>query len=206
MLGVLLLVLKRIAAMENPQTAQVGQQTLDTLPEEISDFDTLRNAFIKYVESESSILQLDDFSKEEYGGQYIGYNCGYKTESGHDIFLSAGLNFQKSLSDGIIAAGLVVRSASGYVESHYKEMEAHKTEIENAFFLTGIEFKAIGRTHRMSIEKFHIDLSQSENWNAEFRWLRENLEKLYWVLRVHDTLGWGPTTSTENLSEDDIPF
>ncbi|MCY3742878.1 MAG: hypothetical protein OXH00_17835 [Candidatus Poribacteria bacterium] len=174
-------------------------------PNEILDFPTIRNAFIEYVKHESCILQLDDFSKEKYGGQYIGYNCGYKTDSGHDIFLSAGLNFQKNLSDGIIAAGLVVRSVSGYVESHYKEMKAHKTEIENAFSLTGIEFKTIGGTHRMSMEKFHIDLSQSENWNAEFRWLRENLEKLYWVLRVHDTLGWDTASSAENFSED-IPF
>ncbi len=204
-LGVLFLVLKRVAAIESPQTMQVGQEASDTFPEKVSDFDAVRNAFIEYIENESCILQLDDFSKEEYGGQYIGYNCGYKTDSGHDIFLSAGLNFQKSLSDGIIAAGLVIRSTSGYVESHYKEVEAHKTEIENAFFLTGIEFKTIGRTHRMSMEKFHIDLSQSENWNAEFRWLRENLEKLYWVLRVHDTLGWDTAASTEDFSGN-IPF
>ena len=206
-LGVLFFVLKRVAFIASAQPVPVRRpEALEPLPEEVSDFDIIRNAFIEYIENESSILQLDDFSKEEYGGQYIGYNCGYKTDSGHDIFLSAGLNFAKSLSDGIIAAGLVVRSASRYVESHYKEMEAHKTEIENAFSLTGIEFKTIGRTHRVSMEKFHIDLSQPENWKGEFRWLRENLEKLYWVLRVHDTLGWNNTSFTENASEDDIPF
>ena len=173
-------------------------------PNEMLDFPTIRKAFIEYVKHKSSILQLDDFSKTEYGGQYIGYDCGYKADNGHDIFLSAGLNFGKSLSDGIIAAGLVIRSTSRYVESHYKKMKAHKTEIEKVFFLTGIEFKTIGRTHRLSIEKFHVDLSQQENWDAEFCWLRENLEKLYWVLRVQDTLGWN-AASTENFS-DDIPF
>ena len=82
------------------------------------DFPTIRKAFIEYVEYESDILQLDDFSRTEYGGQYIGYDCGYKTNNGHDIFLSAGLNFQQSLSDGIISTGLVVRSTSKYLESH----------------------------------------------------------------------------------------
>ena len=71
--------------------------------------------------------------------------------------------------------------------------------------MTGIEFKTIGRTHRLSVEKFHVDLSQQENWDAEFRWLRESLEKLYWVLRVHDTLGWDNASSTKNFSEG-IPF
>ena len=103
-------------------------------PNEMLNFPTIREAFIEYVKHESSILRLDDFSKTEYGGQYIGYDCGYKTDNGHGIFLSAGLNFQKNLSNGIIAAGLVVRSASRYLESHYKKMEAHKTEIEKVFF------------------------------------------------------------------------
>ena len=49
------------------------------------------------------------------------------------------------------------------------------------------------------VVKKGVDLTQESERDAGFRWLRENLEKLYWVLRVHDTFGWNTPASTENL-------
>ena len=183
------LILKRSTSIKIAQASPTCYEGSDPLPNEISDFDTIREAFIEYVNRESTILQLDDFSKDEYGGRYIGYDCGYKTEERRDIFLSAGLAFDNgNISNGIIAASLVIRSTSEYFESHYKKLESCKTEIEKTFSLENIKFKKVGGTHRLSMEKFHVDLSLRENWDTEFQWLRENLERLFWVLRLHDTI------------------
>ena len=181
--------LKRSTSMEVAQSSPTCSEGSDPLPNEISDFNTIREAFIEYVNRGSTILQLDDFSKDEYGGRYIGYDCGYKAEEHRDIFLSAGLAFDNgNISNGIIAASLVIRSTSEYFESHYKKLESRKTEIEKTFSLENIKFKKVGSTHRLSMEKFHVNLSLRENWDTEFQWLRENLERLFWVLRLHDTI------------------
>ena len=44
-----------------------------------------------------------------------------------------------------------------------------------------------------------VDLTQEAERDAGFRFLRETLEKLYWVFRVHDASGWDTAASTENL-------
>lgn len=135
------------------------QQTEYT--EEVTDFWEIRDAFIQYIRSESSSLQLDDFSKNDFEGQYIGYDCGYKTNrtyafGGHDIFLSAGLSFQNSfsISNGILAAALVFKSESEHFQSHYKKMEERQIEIKKCFFLIpstsqreDINFKKVNTTH-----------------------------------------------------------
>ena len=46
-----------------------------------------------------------------------------------------------------------------------------------------------------------VDLTQEAERDTSFRWLRENLEKLYGVLRVHETFGWDTAASTENLED-----
>ena len=155
------------------------------------DFATVRKSFIEYVERESTILQLDDFSKNEYGGIHIGYDCGYKGDGSRPIFLSATLDFKnRGISDGIIASKLLISSGTEFVESHYRKMEQHKGIIEKLFSFENLKFEQVGGAYIINIAKFHVDLSQQEGWHAEFRWLRENLEKLYWVLRIHNTLQW----------------
>ena len=47
-----------------------------------------------------------------------------------------------------------------------------------------------GNVRQLYVVKRGVDLTQTADRDAAFRWLRENLEKLYWVLHVHDTLGW----------------
>lgn len=67
------------------------------------------------------------------------------------------------------------------------------------FSFEDIKFReAGGNILQLYVVKQNVDLTQAANWDTEFRWLRENLEKLYWVLRVHDTLGWSGAASTEN--------
>ena len=202
-LGVLFLVLKRVAAIESPQTMQVGQEASDTLPGEVPDFETIREAFIEYIERESSILKLDDFSRDNRP-EFIGYESGYRKESGHrDIWINVWM--PQGLDK--VSAVISIRGNSRYFQSHYQKLKEHKSEIETAFSFDTINPSEVsGGIFQLRVEKEEIDLTQKANWDTEFRWLRENLEKLYWMLRVHDTLGWDNTSSTENSSEDDIPF
>ena len=202
-LAVLFLVLKRVAAIESPQIAQTQQEVSDTLPEEVSDFDVVNEAFIAYIARESGILQYADFGEGGHS-DYIGYESGYPKESRYyDIWITAWLPRNRNE----IAAVISIASNSSYVESHYKNFEENKNKIEKAFSFENINPRGkIGNVFQLSVVKRDVDLTQTANWDTEFRWLRENLEKLYWVLRVHDTLGWDTASSTENSSEDDIPF
>lgn len=170
------------------------RQQTESTNEEVTDFSEIRDTFIQYIESESSLLEIDDFSRNEYEGQFIGYNCGYKNRGthlfgGHDIFLSARLSFQNDVSNGILTAALVFKSDSEYIQSHYEKMQEDQTKIEQCFFLEGIDFEPAGIIHRIKMEKRCVDLSDRENWQTEFQWLRENLEKLYYVLRIYNILG-----------------
>ena len=187
-LGVLFLVLKRVASIESPQIAQTQQEASDTLPEEVSDFDVVNEAFIAYIERESGILQYADFGEGGHS-DYIGYESGYPKESRYyDIWITAWLPRNRNE----IAAVISIASNSSYVESHYKNFEDNKNKIEKAFSFENINLRGkIGNVFQLSVVKQNVDLTQTANWDAAFRWLRENLEKLYWVLRVHDTFGWG---------------
>ena len=112
-LAVLFLVLKRVAAIESPQIAQTQQEVSDTLPEEVSDFDAINEAFIAYIERESNILQYADFGE---GGHpdYIGYESGYPKESRYyDIWIAAWLPRNRNE----IAAVISIASNSSYTES-----------------------------------------------------------------------------------------
>ena len=59
-----------------------------------------------------------------------------------------------------------------------------------------VNYKPFAGGHQgIGVEK-HVDLSQRENWDEISVWVRENLEKLLYVIRIHDAL---------QESEDDIP-
>ncbi len=153
------------------------------------DFKTIRKTFIEYISSNSSILILDDFSKDKYDGKYIGYDCGYKKGDFRHIYLSAAIEIKEDeCSNATIRAALVIDSNSEYLETHYKVMEGHMDKIKSLFDLDGLSSLSLPSTNRLVVSKYSVDFSRSENWRIEFQWLRENLEKLYWVLRVHDTI------------------
>lgn len=159
------------------------QHPRDPHPEAVS----VKEAFIAYIERESDILRLDNFGSSDY----IGYESGYEKENGyHQIWIAAWLPAARSE----IAAVISVRSNSKYFESHYRKFEQHKGRIEDTFSFEDIKFREAGSNIlQLYVMKQNVDLTQAANWDTEFRWLRENLEKLYWVLRVHDTLGWDNT-------------
>ena len=193
-LVILMLLFRR--RKESPQPTPDEQK----VPEKVSDFDEVSEAFIAYIERESAILRLDNFGSSDY----IGYESGYAKENDYrQIWIAAWL----PADHDAVAAVLSIQSDSRYFESHYKKFEEHKGKIEDTFLFEDIKFRGAGRNvSHLRVVKEGVDLTQIANWDTEFRWLCENLEKLYWVLRVHDTLGWDTATSTKNPSEDDLPF
>ena len=162
---------------------------------------SVKEAFIAYIKCESDILQHADFGTRERP-DYVGYESGYPRENNfHQIWLAA------SLPDGPngIAAVIAIQSDSGYFESHYKKFEKHKGRIKDTFSFEEVKFTDVGGGLRhLRVVKQDIDWSdwsQTTDRDAAFRWLRENLEKLYWVLRVHETFGWDTVSSTESSSD-----
>ena len=177
---------KRLASTIQSPVVPTQQGAADALPEEVTDFDTIREAFIKYIEHESRILHLDDFSINSRP-EFIGYESGYPTEnSRRDIWINVWM--PRGLDR--VSAVISIRRDSRYFESHYQKLKAHKSKIKNAFSFETINPGDANNIFQLRVEKENMDLTQTANWDTEFRWLRENLEKLYWVLRVHDTLGW----------------
>lgn len=178
---------KRLASTKQPLSVPTQREALDALPEEVPNFDTIRQAFIEYVERESSILRLDDFSRDSRP-DFIGYESGYPRESGHrDVWINVWM--PQGLDK--VSAVISIRGDSRYFESHYQKLKAHKSKIEDTFSFETINPSKVGNNiFQLRVEKEDIDLTQTANWKTEFRWLRENLEKLYWVLRVHDQDGW----------------
>ena len=92
---------------------------------------------------------------------------------------------------GKISAAISVDGKSSYF-GHYKELKANKSKIEHYFSFDNIGAVPMkGGIHQFRVNKTGVDLTLRVNWDTEFRWLRENLEKLYWVLQVQDTgPGW----------------
>lgn len=165
------------------QLAVLIQQTEpDTLPPQICNFNRIRNEFRKYIERESPILQCTGTD-----GAFVKYNAGYSTENGlPPIWITAWI------PDGnIISTTISINENSHFFESHYQKLKKHKSKIETVFSFETIELTQVrGGIHQLRMQKAGIDLTQTDKWETEFRWLRENLEKLYWVLRVHDQGGW----------------
>ena len=153
-----------------------------------------KRAFIAYIARESDILQHADFGTGEHP-EYVGYEGGYQKENGyHQIWLSAWI----PANPNDIAAVIAVRSDSRYFESHYKKFEEHKDRIEKVFSFEEIKPRqASDSVFHLRVVKKDVDLTQAAERDTDFRWLRENLEKLHGVLRVQDTFGWDTTATTK---------
>ena len=155
-----------------------------------------KKAFIAYVDRESAILQRADFGPGE-SPDYVAYESGYQKENGyHEIWLAAWIPANRN----DIAAVIAIRYDSRYFGSHYKKFEEHKRRIEKVFSFEEIKpKKANDKIFHLRVVKKGIDLTQEAERDAGFRFLRETLEKLYWVFRVHDASGWDTAASTEKL-------
>ena len=177
---------KRFDSIKQELAALNQRPQPDVLPPVIANFDSIRNEFREYVERESTILQDD-------GGDapYVRYKTGIPTPNGNGlppIWINAWI------PDGnIISAGISVTQNAPFFASHYQELKQNKSKIEAALsFDTPIKIAVLNNgIHQLRVNKTDVDLSQTVNWETEFRWLRENLEKLYWVLQIQDTgPGW----------------
>ena len=159
----------------------------DTLPPQIFDFDRIRNEFKQYVERESTILQCKYIGSD---GAFIKYESGClnpKINGLPPIWINAWI----PEGPDIISAAISVDGSSSFFESHYQQLKVHKSNIETVFSFETIDPNRMGKgIHQLRVQKDGVDLTQTDSWETEFRWLRENLERLYWVLQVHNELGW----------------
>ena len=148
-----------------------------------------------YTESvpERHVAESDakrDSKRDTTDGPFIKYKSGYpnSNESGlPPIWLNTWI------PDGdIMSAVISVSGKSPFFGSHYQKLKAHTSEIKDAFEFESIDLASVsGGIYQLRVQKHDVDLRQTDSWETEFRWLRETLEKLYWVLRVHDQGGWG---------------
>ena len=172
-------------------TELIQQKAPDPLPLVINDFNKIRNEFKKYVQRESTILRDD-------GGNapFVRYKTGIPNLNGNGL-PPIWINAWIPDGGGIISAGIsVTRNSPFFLShylSHYQELKQNKSKIEAAFsFDTTIEIAELASgIHQLRVNKTGVNLTQTADWETEFRWLRENLEKLYWALQIQDTgPGW----------------
>jgi hypothetical protein len=179
--GCIFFIYRRLTSIEK-QPAKIDNQ--EDKPAELPepDIQEIREALIAYIERESSVLELDDFGEDEY----IGYFCGY----GHyKIWLSIWIGPDLD----IIATNLMM--GKEYLET-FKRLQENRHKIEWLFPEKGVLCGLLRNGYyRIGLEK-NVDLSQRENWQTTSVWVRENLEKLFWVISVHDKLP----------SDNDLPF
>ena len=137
------------------------------------DIEEIQEALKVHIERESNTLKLDDFG----GPEFICYSCGY----GHFkiwLVIWIGPNLD------IIATNLMM--GQEYLET-FERLKENRHKIEWLFPEKEIICDLIGGNHRIGLEK-GVDLSQRENWHTISVWARENLEKLFWVISIHDKL------------------
>lgn len=163
------------------------------MPYDDLDFWHIRESLIDYIHKESTILKLDDFARNKFEGVFIGYECGEFDAIFPPMFLSAILNFgkfgEKKLDDMVISAYWVTWHNTSFVKSHYNKLKRVQGRIEKALNFRMLKFSE-GATYKIGLEKRGVDLTNTENMNIEFRWIRETLEKLYWMINIHETIGW----------------
>ena len=70
----------------------------------------------------------------------------------------------------------------------FEKLKENQNKIEWLFPEEEVNDKQFtGGSQGIGVEK-HVDLSQRENWDEIFVWVRENLEKLLYVIRIHDAI------------------
>ena len=184
--GFIFFIYRRLTSIEKQPAKIDNQEDRPTeLPE--PDIQEIREALKAHIGRESRVLKLDDFG----GDEYIGYFCGY----GHfKIWLSIWIGTDLDR----IATNLMI--GKEYLKT-FERLQENKHKIEWLFPEKDVLCGLLRGYYRIGLEK-HVDLTQRENWHGISVWARENLEKLFWVIRVHDTI----QEIDSQASEDDIPF
>ena len=169
------------------QPANINQAETPEVPLE-PDLHEIREGLIAYVDRESHVLKLDDFG----GDEYIGYFCGYGPRK---IWLTiwVGTNLD------IVATRLMI--GNGYHDTS-ERLKENMNKIGWLFPEETVDCRSFyGNFQGIGVEK-RVDLTQRENWHEVSVWVRENLEKLFYTIRIHDAIQELDTQE----SEDDIPF
>ena len=184
--GFIFFIYRRLTSIEK-QPAKIDNQEERPadLPE--PDIQEIREALKAHIGHESRVLKLDEFGGKP---EYIGYSCGYGP---YKIWLSIWIGTDLD----IIATNLMI--GKEYLET-FKRLEENKHKIGWLFPEEEIICASLAKDNRrIGVEK-RIDLSQRSNWHTISVWARENLEKLFWVISLHDKL---PSGDTQTL---DTPF
>jgi hypothetical protein len=169
------------------QPANINQEETPEAPLK-PDLHEIREALIAYIDRESRVLKLDDFG----GDEYIGYSCGYEDRK---IWLTIWIG--RSLD--IVATRLMFDNEH---RNTFRKIEENKNKIEWLFPEEVVDCKSFsGNRQGIGVEK-RVDLTQRGNWQTTSVWVRENLEKLLYVIPIHDNI----QESGTQKSEDDIPF
>lgn len=166
----------------------------------ISDFESIRSKFREYVKHESNVLHYIG-SRDAF----IKYESDCPKENGSRV---VWMNAWLPNDSHKISASISIDRNSRFFESCYQKLSAQKSKIEAIFAFEAITpVKMSNNIYQFRVEKENVDLTQIANLDTNFHWLRETLEKLYWVLRLQETLGWGHSLSESQSSPNYLePF
>lgn len=166
----------------------------------ISDFERIRDKFREYVKHESNILHYIGSR-----GAFIKYESDCPKENGSRV---VWMNAWLPNDTHKMSASISIDRNSRFFESHYQKLNAQRSKIEAIFAFKAItSIRVNSNIYQFRVEKENVDLTQIANLDANFHWLRENLEKLYWVLRVQETFKWDDTASESQSSPNYLePF
>ena len=89
----------------------------------------------------------------------------------------------------------------------FERLEENQDKIKWLFPEEEVDYRSFrSNTQGIGVEK-HVDLTQRENWHEISVWVRENLERLLYVIRIHDAIQESDTQESRTQEfEDDIPF
>ena len=164
-----------------PQPPRNQIDALEDLPE--PELREIREALIAYIDRESRVLELDDFGPDPF----IGYSCGYGP---HKIWLAIWIGTNLD----IVATRLMIGREHS---DAFERLKESKDKIQWLFPGENVDYRSYANDSQgIGVEK-RVDLSQRENWGEISVWVRENLEKLLYVIRIHDAI---------QESEDNPPF
>ncbi len=159
--------------------------------EQKPDFWDIRASFIEYVEEESEILKVYDFAKKNFAGIYIGYNPDNCKRP--QSFLSAGINHlgdrpeDGRLDSVILSAYWTTFPETNFADTHFFPLERNQEEIQEFFGFEHLSFRAEPKFLRIGIYEPRIDLTDEKHIHSHFKWIRQNLEKLYWLINLHES-------------------
>ena len=188
---------RRLTILQQP--ANINQEEIPEASLE-PDLHDIREALIAYIDRESHSLKFDDFGRDEY----IGYCCGYKRDSDYErghIWLTTWI---RPSDLGMIATRLMIGRDH---RDTFERLEENQDKIEWLFPEEEVSYRSFsGDIKGIGVEK-RVDLTQRENWHEVSVWVRENLEKLFYVIRIHDAIQESNTQESDTQEfEDDIPF